>query len=352
MQNKMMEKQEWKQNVAKDFIEHNINFDSLLWLNNIDKIMNILFNKNGKQRTNTGFELNKMKNLSYYLITSDGQRKLDLLFNEMQKAKSEDELKIALSNELEKLQESIETWQEESNDGRDNNDEEFSENVQNQTASQTEIQSQEINNQKDENMDLESTSQAVLSAKEENIETDIQNVEVMEVAHLWSNWKKRKRWEKLEVEKKQREHFLFENGVPKTKEEMESKYLTAITVPILNKKWWETSLKLKVHKKLKKFFECVFKELKDSNIKIDPESTWSYVWRKMRRGKSMSEHSYWSAIDINWNVNWWVYGKTDENSELFNSQKTVEIFKKYWFAWWWDWSKKSNDPMHFSYMWS
>ena len=55
------------------------------------------------------------------------------------------------------------------------------------------------------------------------------------------------------------------------------------------------------------------------------------MWRKMRRGKSMSEHSYWSAIDINWNVNWWVYGKTDENSELFNSQKTVEIFKKYWF---------------------
>ena len=32
----------------------------------------------------------------------------------------------------------------------------------------------------------------------------------------------------------------------------------------------------------------------------------------------MSEHSYGSAIDVNWTVNGGVYGKTVENSELFN----------------------------------
>ena len=72
----------------------------------------------------------------------------------------------------------------------------------------------------------------------------------------------------------------------------------------------------------------------------------------MRRWEKMSEHSYGSAIDVNWTVNGGVYGETVEDSKFFNSPVTVEIFKKYWFAWWWDRSAKSNDPMHFSYMWS
>ena len=43
----------------------------------------------------------------------------------------------------------------------------------------------------------------------------------------------------------------------------------------------------------------------------------------------MSEHSYGSAIDVNWTVNGGVYGETVEDSKFFNSPVTVEIFKKY-----------------------
>lgn len=130
----MTEKQEWKQNVAKEFIAKNIslawlwevkdsfkslkNFvlgekvdskkDTLLWDWLISNVMNILFNKHWWLRTKTGFELNKIKSLSYYLISSEWKEKLDLLFNEMEKANSETELKASLSDELQKLESEIE----------------------------------------------------------------------------------------------------------------------------------------------------------------------------------------------------------------------------------------------------
>ena len=88
----------------------------------------------------------------------------------------------------------------------------------------------------------------------------------------------------------------------------------------------------------------------DKKISVNPEKTWWYNWRKMRRWKKLSHHSYWSAVDVNWDVNGWVYGKTDRNSPYYNDQATVNIRKKHGFYRWWDWSAKSDDPMHFTYM--
>lgn len=185
-----------------------------------------------------------------------------------------------------------------------------------------------------------------------NIAPEIADSDVEEIAHLWSpKWKNRKRWEKLEVNKSERIKFLFPEWLPKSKREMERKYLTRITVQILDKKWNTQSKTLQVHKKLAKNYEAIFKELLSNWIKVDGNSTWAYCRRKVRRWKTQSEHSFWSAIDINWAVNGGVYGKTDKSSIYYNNQTTVEIFKKYWFAWWWDRSKRSDDPMHFTYLW-
>lgn len=183
------------------------------------------------------------------------------------------------------------------------------------------------------------------------ISSEIEDASVEEIAHLWSEWQNRKKWEKLRVDKQKRKKFLFPDGEPKNAAEMESKYLSTVSVEIIDKNWNEKDLTLKVHKKLAKNYEAIFKELKENWIKIDSSSTAAYNWRKIRRWNRLSDHSFWTAIDVNWSDNWWVYWPTNEDSIFFNNQTTVEIFKKYWFARWWDWSAKSNDPMHFTYFW-
>lgn len=184
------------------------------------------------------------------------------------------------------------------------------------------------------------------------IPPEIDDSDVEEIAHFASNWQTRRKWEKLVVDKEERKKFLFPDWLPKTKEEMESKYLVTIKVPILDWQWNTQEKELQVHKKLANSYIAVFKELVSNWIKVDGSVTWAYCRRKMRKWSKMSEHSYWTAIDINWSYNWGVYGKTDPNSIYYNNQTTVEIFKKYWFAWWWDRSDNYDDPMHFTYMWS
>jgi len=155
--------------------------------------------------------------------------------------------------------------------------------------------------------------------------------------------------EAKEVEKNQRMKRLFPEWVPQTEKEMR-KYLTKIKVPIITEKWKEKKLTLRVHKKLAKEYIAIFEDMKASWIKVNPDTTACFNWRKMRKGSKMSHHSYWTAIDVNWDVNGGVYWKTDKNSPYFNDQACVNIRKKHGFYWWWDWKPSNNDPMHFTYM--
>ena len=212
----------------------------------------------------------------------------------------------------------------------------------------------EWNADSSQNPGTETTSQWNVDSNQDSsaeISSEIEDINIEEIAHLWSEWQKRKKWEKLKVDKQKRKKFLFPDGEPKNAAEMESKYLSTVSVEIIDKNWNEKDLTLKVHKKLAKNYEAIFKELKENWIKIDSSSTAAYNWRKIRRWNRLSDHSFWTAIDVNWSDNWWVYWPTNEDSIFFNNQITVEIFKKYWFARWWDWSAKSNDPMHFTYLW-
>lgn len=155
-------------------------------------------------------------------------------------------------------------------------------------------------------------------------------------------------WEAKEISPEKRMEWLFPAWVPQTKKQMQQ-YIEKIEVPIRNPKWKEKSLKLSVHKKLANEYKAIFQEMFDRWIPVNPKKTACFNRRKMRKWKKMSHHSYASAIDINWDVNGWVYGKTDKNSIYYNDQAMVDIRKKHGFYRWWDRSKNSNDPMHFTY---
>lgn len=155
--------------------------------------------------------------------------------------------------------------------------------------------------------------------------------------------------EAKEVPLKQRMQRLFPEWVP-TREKDMKKYITKIKVPILTANWKKKKLTLHIHKKLANEYKAIFQEMYDRKIPVNPDKTWWYNWRKMRRWKKLSHHSYGTAVDVNWGVNGWVYWKTDRNSPYYNDQAMVNIRKQHGFYRWGDWSKKSDDPMHFTYM--
>lgn len=80
--------------------------ENIFWLN---EIMKLLFNNKWNQRTKIWYETTKMFNFMYLMISDEWKRNLDLLYESLQKAKSEQELKDSLNVELNNLQTSI-TW--------------------------------------------------------------------------------------------------------------------------------------------------------------------------------------------------------------------------------------------------
>jgi len=156
-------------------------------------------------------------------------------------------------------------------------------------------------------------------------------------------------WEAKEVPLNQRMSRLFPEWVPSTEREMK-KYMTKIKVPIRTPEWKKKKLTLHIHKKLANEYKAIFQEMFDRWIPVNPASTWWFNFRKMRKWNKLSHHSYWTAVDVNWDVNGWVYGATVPSSPYYNDQATIDIRKKHWFYRWWDWSRRNNDPMHFTYM--
>ncbi len=70
-----------------------------------------------------------------------------------------------------------------------------------------------------------------------------------------------------------------------------------------------------------------------------------YNYRNMRNSNKLSMHALGIAIDINPQNNqgsFWNGSKNIPNS-------VVNIMKRNWFIWWWDWKAPRNDPMHFEY---
>lgn len=91
--------------------------EEIFW---IDDIMKILFNAKWQQRTKLWFEANKIINGMYLIISDEWKKNLDLLYESLQKAKSEQELKDLLKTEISELQNNVE-WNTNSWDNQNEN---------------------------------------------------------------------------------------------------------------------------------------------------------------------------------------------------------------------------------------
>lgn len=158
--------------------------------------------------------------------------------------------------------------------------------------------------------------------------------------------------EAAQVALDERIDWLFPDGLPSSPNEMQ-KYLTQITVPIVNKNGNKATMILTVHKKLASEIKEVFKDMEDAGFKIKPEETAGYNWRTMASNSaSISHHSYGCVVDVNWTsngasyTNWGYHPGEDEFSV---TQNIVNIWKGHGFYWGGDWSPAYFDPMHFTY---
>lgn len=146
--------------------------------------------------------------------------------------------------------------------------------------------------------------------------------------------------------------WLFPDGVPSSPKEMQ-KYLTQITVPIINKNGKAATMILTVHKKLAEEIKKVFEDMKRAGFKIKPEETAGYNWRTMASNSSrVSHHSYGCVVDVNWTSNGASYtswGYHPGKDEFSVTKEIVDIWKRHGFYWGGDWSTAYFDPMHFTY---
>ena len=146
--------------------------------------------------------------------------------------------------------------------------------------------------------------------------------------------------------------WLFPDGTPTSPNGMQ-KYLTQITVPIINKNGKAATMTLTVHKKLAGEIKKVFEDMKRAGFKIKPEETAGYNWRTMAsNSSSISHHSYGCVVDVNWTSNGASYtswGYHPGKDEFSVTEKIVSIWKCHGFYWGGDWSTAYFDPMHFTY---
>ena len=121
--------EDWKKNISKEYIKEKVlnkdlaeiqeSLQSLkesigMWddsSNNwyfwVDNIMNIIFNNEWKIRWKIWFEACKLKSIVYMMISNEWKSNLDLLYNELEKANSESELRESLWIELSNLESEI-----------------------------------------------------------------------------------------------------------------------------------------------------------------------------------------------------------------------------------------------------
>ncbi len=145
-------------------------------------------------------------------------------------------------------------------------------------------------------------------------------------------------------------------GLPQTQEEAEP-LMEDITVDIWtiqNGEKVQSSATFTVHKAIAEKVKLVFSEIFEGKEKFPIISVSGYAWRG---GKS--EHNYGTAIDINPDQNYCLYGNGITVGSFYRPYmnpysitpfgEVVEIFEKYGFNWGADTWRSNRDYMHFSY---
>lgn len=150
--------------------------------------------------------------------------------------------------------------------------------------------------------------------------------------------------------------FLFPDGLPTSSSEMQ-KYLTTVSVPLVDINGNARTGKLTVHQAIASDVVNIYTEIANAGFPI--KDTYCYSWRGMAGNRqSTSHHSYGVACDINANENYMIrngrviagsFWKPGENPySIEPNGPVVQAFNKYGWVWGGNWSS-SKDYMHFSF---
>lgn len=161
----------------------------------------------------------------------------------------------------------------------------------------------------------------------------------------------------------QKQNKVFPNGVAfKTQQEADAN-MKLISFPVwrlgTNGKKYSDTEKLMVNKNIADDVIKIFVNIYRSDERFPIKNVGGYSWRQTAFG-SVSQHSYGTCIDINFDENYYAYNtgeaitgsfwKPYENPySMTPDGSVVTEFKKFGFTWGGDW-KNIKDYMHFSYL--
>ncbi|MBO5408100.1 MAG: M15 family metallopeptidase [Clostridia bacterium] len=149
-----------------------------------------------------------------------------------------------------------------------------------------------------------------------------------------------------------------QDNLPQTKEEADA-MMVKVTVPIWKMKSngskYSSSVTLTVHPQIAEPIRLVFEEIYNGTEKFPIKDIGAYSWRGGR-----TEHNWGTAIDINSNENYCIYGNGTvvgscwapyENPYSITPYgEVINAFEKYGFTWGGDAWSSTKDYMHFSYL--
>lgn len=148
---------------------------------------------------------------------------------------------------------------------------------------------------------------------------------------------------------------LFPDGLPQTEAEMQ-KYLTTVSIDVIDKDGNLTKRNLTVHRALADDVEAIFAEIAAAGFAA--YDVGAYSWRQMAASGNRSHHSYGVAIDINPNENYMVkngkiiagncWSPSNNPYSIGPDSAVVKAFQSRGWVWGGTWNS-SKDYMHFSY---
>lgn len=123
-----------------------------------------------------------------------------------------------------------------------------------------------------------------------------------------------------------------------------------LTLPVLDESGCDAGLTLTCHRRLASELRTIFSEMRDSGFKIKTSQTACFSYRMVRGFRTLSQHSYGAAVDVNWadNPAQGMTGCYDPATNPFAlSAPVLDIWRRHGFLWGGDW--KNPDYMHLSY---
>ena len=164
----------------------------------------------------------------------------------------------------------------------------------------------------------------------------------------------------------EKEKRVFPDGIRFTDEEDAKENMTEVTVPVwlLNGSGEKISSKkyIVVNSALAQDVFDIFTEIYNDSSKFPIKDVGGYCWRNTAGG-SVSEHSYGTCIDINYNENYYVtpdgtpitgsyWAPGEDPYSIAEDSIVVKTFAKYGWKWGGNaWSDAYNkDYMHFTYL--